>query len=135
MMDRFIETLDARLRPMVYDWLHIVRDDLGLNVRATEGLRDKARQEAVFAAGASKVKVGFHNYGLALDFACIETSGVYITDGDAPEYMRCGLVWEAVAFPHGYWGGRWKMKDSGHIEWHPEGKSLQQVIDSGVIHV
>ena len=125
MTDPKIETLDPVFRPIAYMWLNAVRGDLGINVRVLEGLRDRDRQVALQAAGKSQVKVGWHNFGLALDFACLGTNGVYITDGGASEYELCGVEAEKLG---GVWGGRWTMKDSGHIEYHPDGKTLAEVI-------
>lgn len=99
----------------------------GFKVRIMETLRTPERQAELEAGGKSKVKVGFHNYGLALDFAIFGEQGVYITDGNHPAYLACGQIAEAFGC---VWGGRWTgFKDSGHIEYHP-GVTLQQLIAS-----
>lgn len=124
-IDTSVNSLRPVFRNLVVTWLHIVRDDLGLNVRIMETLRSKERQETVLASGASKVSFGFHNLGLAFDFACFETNGVYITNGDDRRYEQCGQVGEALGF---VWGGRWHgFKDSGHLEMHIGGKTLAQI--------
>lgn len=124
-IDADINHLRPALRNIAVNWLHIVRDDLGLSVRIMETLRDNNRQAEVLAAGASKVSFGFHNLGLAFDFGCFQPNGVYITNGLDRQYEQCGQVGEALGM---FWGGRWHMKDSGHLQFQPDGKSLEQLI-------
>lgn len=129
-IDTSLDSLRPAFRNLAVVWLHIVRDDLGLNVKVMETLRTKARQNEVLAAGSSKVSFGFHNVGLAFDFACFSDNGVYITNGDDRRYEQCGQIGEALGC---VWGGRWHMRDSGHIEFHPNGKTLAQIVaDEGL---
>ena len=126
MKDSRIESLRPEFQKVTHLWLHMVTDDLGIKVRVLETLRDKARQEELEAAGKSRVKFGWHNVGLALDFATFNEAGVYQTDDASMLYLRCGLVAEALGCT---WGGRWtNLKDYGHIEYHP-GMTLQQFLN------
>ena len=131
-VDRRIESLRPEFRPLALKWLHIVRDDIEIDVRITETLRSEERQRAVQAAGASKVKFGWHNVGLALDFGVL-LNGVYQKDDRAGLYRKCGHIGEALGMR---WGGNWDAdniinepgeNDLGHFEWHP-GMTLQQFL-------
>jgi len=124
---RDLEFLHASFQPVAETWLHICKDDLGIEMRVLETLRDEDRQVELKRAGKSQVKLGWHNVGLALDFACFDEKGVYDTDNHSGLYTKCGLVAEAMG---GVWGGRWRMRDYGHWEWH-EGFTLQQFLDGG----
>src|SRR6267378_7384585 len=97
----------------------------GLWARLTVGGRSDQHQAAAFAAGLSKVKRGFHQYGLAADFALIDTKqtseksdDVLIVDGSHPAYAACGNI--AVSF-----GCRYPIylepgkPDADHVEYHP----------------
>lgn len=136
MIDTSLDSLDSKFRQIVQAWSEIVTAYLlpvrfpGYKFRLMETFRSKERQADLEAGGKSKVKVGWHNYGLAVDFGLFGDMGVYITDGDHPAYLACGQVAEAFGC---VWGGRWTgFKDSGHIEWHP-GKTLQDM--TGDLHV
>ena len=91
-------------------------------IKLRETLRTAERQLEVHAIGASQLRVGWHNYGLAMDVAIFDDHGVYITRGDHPAYEALACVGEAFGCVSGF---RWKMKDSGHLEWHPN-FTLQQ---------
>jgi len=107
-------------------WLHIVRDDLGIDARVMETLRDPARQKELQKTGKSDVKMGWHNVGLAWDYLCFNSNGAIIHDGDHWDYQRCGHIAQAL-------GCRWPIhlksgaKDAGHIEYHP-GFTLSQFL-------
>lgn len=122
---RDFESLHPKFQPIAETWLHICKDDLSIEMRVLETLRDRERQKDLESRGKSKVKIGFHNVGLALDFACFDERGVYDTDNHSGLYTKCGLVAEAMGC---VWGGRWKMRDYGHIEYHP-GFTLQQFLN------
>ena len=59
----------------------------------------------------------YHQYGVAADVAFWRDGRVVISEKDdwaARGYERLGQVAEA----HGLtWGGRWRMRDLGHVEW------------------
>ena len=126
MKDARIESLRLEFQPIARRWLHALVDDLGMKVRILETLRTPERQAEVQAAGRSQLKFGWHNVGLALDFAAFGDDGVYLIDDRTGLYTRCGLVAEWMGCA---WGGRWeRLRDYGHIEWHP-GMTLQQFLN------
>ena len=125
MMDSRITSLRPEFQKPALTFIHIVNDDLGIKMRVLETLRDKARQVALAATGKSRVTLGWHNVGLALDFAVFNEVGVYQTNNASGLYTRCGLIAEALGC---VWGGRWEnFPDYGHIEYHP-GVTLQQFL-------
>lgn len=117
--------LHPKFRPIAEKWLHVCDDDLGLNIRVIETLRTPERQAQLQAKGLSQVKLGWHQYGLALDFACFGPDGAYLRDDRLGYYRKAGLVAEAFDCT---WGGSWvRLKDLGHIEFHP-GFTLDQYL-------
>lgn len=87
-------------------------------VRICVGVRTSDAQRAAFNAGLSQVKVGWHQYGLALDFAILDNLGMqYVTDGTD---LRYRLVGEIAKRAGCVYGGDWQKPDWDHIEWHPE---------------
>ena len=126
MQDVRIDLLRPEFQPIARCWLHALVDDLGMNVRILETLRTPERQAEVKAAGKSTLKFGWHNVGLALDFAVFDDVGAYLRDDATGLYTRCGLVAEWLGC---VWGGRWaRLRDYGHIEFHA-GFTLQQFLD------
>lgn len=125
MKDSRIESLRSEAQTVCRTWLHICKDDLGIDVRILETLRTRDRQKELEAAGKSLVKVGWHNVGLAWDFGVFR-DGVYLTDDASMLYLKCGLIGEALECT---WGGRWaRLHDLGHLEWHP-GMTLQHFLN------
>src|SRR5437899_1999096 len=124
-MGTTISDMRPEAQSIATTWLHIVRDDLHIDARVLETLRSEQRQKDLQASGASLVKFGWHQVGLALVWACFR-DGQYITDGNDRLYEQCGQVAEALGC---VWGGRWgRLKDSGHWEYHP-GFTLAQFLD------
>lgn len=130
-----IMLLDARFRPIVIDILSVCRGKLGINIVILETLRNRERQKMLRKQGASKISVGWHQFGLAADFG-VFVDGVYQVDDRLGRYLKFGFV--AMAFGC-RWGGNWDMdkhigeggeNDLGHIEFHPS-FTLQQYIDAG----
>ena len=86
-------------------------------VRAVVGIRSLGDQAKAVAAGLSSVMVGWHQYGLALDFGVFDASGrQYVTDGTDPRYRLVGEIAKRAGC---IWGGDWQRPDWDHIEWHP----------------
>ena len=124
-IQRDIELLHAKFAPIAETWRHICVDDLGIDLRITETLRSEERQKQLQKKGASQLKLGWHNYGLAFDFAVFDCRGVYDTNNRTGDYTRCGLIAEALEL---VWGGRWKFRDYGHVQ-HSKGMTLQQYLN------
>jgi hypothetical protein len=130
-MNNSLDSLRPQFRQVAVAWSEIVKAYLipirfpGYRMRITETLRSPERQVELESTGKSKVKVGWHNYGLALDFALTDDSGVYVANGADPAYLACGQVAEAFRC---VWGGRWaSFMDASHLEFHP-GFTLEQMI-------
>ena len=130
---RDIDSLRPEAQKQARTWLHVVRQDLQIDARIIETLRTEERQAEVAAAKASKSLVGWHNVGLAWDFACFQ-DGVYQKDDKFGLYKRCGMVGMALGCR---WGGNWDQdttfmeageNDLDHLEYHP-GFTLQQFLN------
>jgi len=130
-----IMLLDVRFRSVLIDILSICRNKLNISVDVLETLRDRERQKMLRKQGASKVNVGWHQFGLAADLG-VFVDGVYQVDDRLGRYLKIGFV--AMAFGC-RWGGNWDMdnhigeggeNDLGHIEYHPN-FTMQQYIDAG----
>lgn len=130
MIETSLLVLDVRFQPIAQGWKEMVQAYAllarfpGHTMKVLETRRSLARQDEVATAGASQLRVGYHNFGLALDFAIFGEGGLYLKDGNHPAYLCAGQIAEAMGC---VWGGRWKMKDSGHIEWHPPGQTLDDL--------
>ena len=94
-------------------------------VRAVVGIRSLGDQAKAVAAGLSSVMVGWHQYGLALDYGIFDANGQkYVTDGTDPRYRLVG----EIAKRHGcVYGGDWHKPDWDHIEYHT-GFTLSQYL-------
>lgn len=83
----------------------------------TEGLRTKARQAQLFAAGASQTMNSRHLTGHAVDLAAL-VGGV--VRWDWPLYDKLGAAMKQAAKELGIpiiWGGDWKtLRDGPHFE-------------------
>lgn len=133
-METSLDLLRPEFKTLVERFLHVVQGDLGLDVRVHETFRSFDRQAEVLAAGASKNKIGWHNFGLAIDIGCY-LNGVYQQDDKSGLYLKVGFVGMAFGFR---WGGNWDQDkniaepgeaDLGHFEYHP-GFTLQQLMAS-----
>lgn len=125
---RDIDRLAPAVAEIARKWLHIVREDLGIDARIVETLRDPSRQKQLQEEGKSNVKMGWHQVGMAWDYLCFDNCGRIIGDGEDEVYTRCGHIAQAL-------GCKWPIyirrgvKDAGHIEHHP-GFTLQQFLSS-----
>jgi D-alanyl-D-alanine carboxypeptidase len=85
-------------------------------IRPAVTFRSMTDQAAAKAAGLSKVSLGWHQMGLALDVAVITPDGMYVADGSDPRYTTFGTA----AMVRGcVWGGSWNEPDYDHCEFHP----------------
>lgn len=137
MADANVDHLRPQMRVRALLWLDAMRDFIslrfpGFKVRISDTLRTVSEQELAFAAGLSKNKIGWHNFGLAFDFAVMDDKGVYVTDGKHPAYLAGGLLGMALNMR---WGGNWDRDsalmepgegDFDHLEYHP-GVTLEQM--------
>lgn len=124
-VDKRIESLRPEAQKVYQLGLHIIHDDLGIDLIATETLRSKERQAALNKSGDSDVSLGWHNVGLAWD-TLILVNGIVQHDDSSGLYTKAGHIWQAL-------GCRWPIKllrgvDFGHVEYHP-GFTLQQFLN------
>jgi peptidoglycan LD-endopeptidase CwlK len=85
-----------------------------------EGYRSPERQDALADAGAhvtnARAFQSKHQYGLALDAAPLRNGRLVISEKDTwamDAYTALGEEAEKAGL---VWGGRWRLKDYGHIE-------------------
>ncbi len=99
------------LEPVMRQKVEAVIEDAkahGINLMVFETFRSLARQEELFAQGATKLKkVGVHNYGLACD--------IVKSVGGTPSWKGDFSLLGQLAREHGLiWGGDWGSPKSRH---------------------
>lgn len=92
----------------------------GYELVLLEGYRSPERQAQLAALGPHVTNAGmyqsYHQYGLAADVAFVRDGRVVISERD-PWAMRGYAAYGELAEAHGLtWGGRWRMRDYGHVE-------------------
>jgi hypothetical protein len=133
MNDRRITSLRPEFQPIARAWVQMMgillplRGLAGYTAIIAETLRDTATQEALHEAGATDVKLGWHNVGLAFDFAIITPTQTVVTDGTHLAYQAGINIGQALGChcPIILANGK---PDYDHIEWHP-GFTLQQFLN------
>ncbi|HEY5801115.1 MAG TPA: M15 family metallopeptidase [Burkholderiaceae bacterium] len=97
-----------------------MRERHGYEMALLEGYRSPERQRTLAAMGSAVTNAGayqsYHQYGLASDCAFVRAGRLVISERDpwAMEgYRLYGMEAEAAGLR---WGGRWAMRDYGHIE-------------------
>jgi hypothetical protein len=133
--------LDPRFQSIARSWLEIVTEHVmrvrypGHTVRVIETRRQRARQQTVFDAGGSTLKVGYHNFGLAMDFAVFAPNGTYEKTDESGAYRACGFIAMGLGMR---WGGNWDgdntikepgENDLGHLEFRPPGVTLARLME------
>lgn len=92
----------------------------GYELVLLEGYRSPERQQQLAALGPHVTNAGmyqsYHQFGLAADVAFLREGRVVISERD-PWAMRGYELYGELAEAHGLtWGGRWRMRDYGHVE-------------------
>jgi peptidoglycan LD-endopeptidase CwlK len=92
----------------------------GYPLALLEGYRSPDRQDALAEAGThvtnARAFQSKHQYGLALDAAPIRNGRLVISEAD-PWAMQAYIALGEEAEKEGLiWGGRWRLRDYGHIE-------------------
>src|SRR5882672_3369307 len=125
--ERRIEMLRPEAQNVAKVWLARVIAEVWADTRIIETLRSLAAQAADAASGASSVKMGWHNVGLAWDFGIFE-NGKMVNNGDDPRYAKAGAIAVELGckYPIHLANGR---PDADHVEYHP-GFTLQHLLDS-----
>jgi peptidoglycan L-alanyl-D-glutamate endopeptidase CwlK len=85
-----------------------------------EGYRSPERQNMLASLGTQVTNAAafqsYHQYGLAADCAFLRNGALVITEKDEWAMRGYHLYGELAESLELDWGGRWKMRDFGHIE-------------------
>lgn len=125
--DRKWELLDPDFRQRLLLVFKIMKEQHGYELALLEGYRSPERQAMLQAMGPHVTNAGafqsYHQYGLAADTAFYREGRIVISEKD-PWAMRGYELYGEVAESVGLtWGGRWRMRDFGHVELRRAGVS------------
>jgi peptidoglycan LD-endopeptidase CwlK len=117
--------LDDDFRTRLLLVYKIMREQYGYEMALLEGYRSPERQNRLAQMGGSVTNAAafqsYHQYGLAADNAFLRDGKLVISEKD-PWAMRGYQLYGQVAEQVGLtWGGRWKLMDLGHVEYHKPG--------------
>jgi peptidoglycan L-alanyl-D-glutamate endopeptidase CwlK len=117
--------IDADFRQRLLMVYKIMREQYGYQMALLEGYRSPERQNRLAASGSNVTNAAayqsYHQYGLAADNAFIRDGKIVISEKD-PWAMRGYQLYGQTAESVGLvWGGRWKLMDFGHVEYHKPG--------------
>ncbi|WP_133645298.1 M15 family metallopeptidase [Paraburkholderia flava] len=116
--------LDADFRTRLLLVYKMMREQYGYEMALLEGYRSPERQNRLAQMGGVTNAAAFqsyHQYGLAADNAFLRDGKLVITEKD-PWAMRGYQLYGQCAEQVGLvWGGRWKLMDLGHVEYHKPG--------------
>jgi len=132
--DKVSDQRIVKLHPLIRDraavMVNRVKDELGIQLRVTDGFRSNAEQDKDYAKGrtapgriVTQAKGGQspHNYGLAFDVAEMK--------GNTPtwntDYQKIASIGKDLGLE---WGGDWKFKDQPHFQF-TNGLTWQQMSD------
>jgi peptidoglycan LD-endopeptidase CwlK len=118
--------LDPDFRTRLLLVYKIMREQYGYEMALLEGYRSPERQDMLSRMAGSKVTnaaayQSYHQYGLAADNAFLRDGKLVISEKDPwamKGYQLYGQTAEQVGL---VWGGRWKLMDLGHVEYHKPG--------------
>lgn len=118
--DRKWDRLDADFRQRLLLAYRLMRERHGYDMVLLEGYRSPGRQAQLQAMGAHVTRAGpfqsYHQFGLAADSAFLRQGRLVLSEKEAwaeRGYALFGEVAESVGLR---WGGRWAMRDLGHVE-------------------
>ena len=117
-MDTSLDSLDAKFKPLAMALLaRLVEARIPVVIVNTR--RTDVEQADALARHVSGVPRSKHQDGLAMDVAPFETFAIHgmnkiLWDGSDPIWLRIGQIAEGLGLK---WGGRWTVKDLGHIEY------------------
>jgi peptidoglycan hydrolase-like protein with peptidoglycan-binding domain len=119
--DRRIAGLHPDMRAVASQFVARVEQELGIQLRVTDGMRTFAEQDALYAQGrngnpgqiVTNARGGqsYHNYGIAFDVAELRPSGAVTWETD---WEAIGRIGESMGLE---WGGRWTgLVDRPHFQ-------------------
>ncbi|NTX27090.1 M15 family metallopeptidase [Burkholderia pyrrocinia] len=120
--------LDPDFRTRLLLVYKIMHEQHGYEMALLEGYRSPERQNRLAQMGGNVTNAAafqsYHQFGLAADNAFLRDGKLVISEKD-PWAMRGYQLYGQVAEQVGLtWGGRWKMMDLGHVEYHKPGFKL-----------
>lgn len=133
--DRRWDLMDPGFVQILLRVFKVMKDDHGYEMALLEGHRSPERQALLQARGPSVTLAGpgmsYHQHGLAADCAFYRDGKLVISEKD-PWAMQGYERYGQVAEQHGLtWGGRWRLRDFGHVEWRKPGVQLRRREDAG----
>ncbi|GIX25787.1 MULTISPECIES: M15 family metallopeptidase [Caldimonas] len=112
--------LDEDFRQRLLLVYRLMRERYGYEMVLIEGYRSPQRQAELQAMGPQVTQAGpgesYHQHGLAADSAFLRDGTLVISEQDPwalEGYRLYGELAESVGLT---WGGRWQMRDYGHVE-------------------
>lgn len=121
-----LETADRDWRKLDQDFMQLVlylltrMEARGYPLALLEGYRSPEQQARLAEQGAQVTQAraweSKHQFGLAVDLAPIKNGALMISERDPwafEAYQALGEEAQAIGLN---WGGRWSMKDYGHVE-------------------
>ncbi|MEY4561287.1 MAG: hypothetical protein RLZZ618_564 [Pseudomonadota bacterium] len=118
--DRKWELLSPDFRQRLLLVFKIMREKHGYDMVLLEGYRSPQRQAMLQSLGPHVTNSGpfqsYHQFGRAADSAFLRDGRIVITEKDAWAMRGYELYGETAESVGLRWGGRWKMRDFGHVE-------------------
>ena len=121
-----LETADRDWRKLDQDFMQLILHLLtrmearGYPMVLLEGYRSPEKQTHLAQQGAHVTQVGAwqskHQFGLAVDLAPMKNGALIISERDPWAFEAYAALGEEAQAIGLIWGGRWSMKDYGHIE-------------------
>jgi len=119
------ELLDHEFVQRLLLTFKLMKERHGYEMVLIEGYRSPERQAQLYREGShvtqAAANMSYHQYGLAADAAFIRNGRIVISERDPwamQAYEHYGEIAEELGL---VWGGRWKMRDYGHVELQRKG--------------
>ena len=114
------QLLESNFRQLLLRTYKIMEEKHGYSMVLIEGYRTPERQNILASLGPHVTRArafqSYHQHGRAADSAFMRNGKIVISERDPwamKGYQQFGEVAESVGLT---WGGRWKLKDFGHVE-------------------
>ncbi len=128
--DKEIAKLHPSIRAKVKEFINRSKEELGITLRISSGLRNHSEQNKLYASGRtttgkiltnSKGGESYHNYGLAFDVVEIKNGKALWSN---PNWNKIANLGKSLGFS---WGGDWSsFKDKPHFQMN-FGKTISQL--------
>lgn len=118
--------LEEDFRQRLLQVFKSMANDHGYQAVLLEGYRSPQRQTMLANSGPHVTNAGafqsYHQFGLAADIAFLRDGRLIISESNPWAMKGYQLLGEAAEGQGLVWGGRWKMRDFGHVELRKERK-------------